>query len=77
VPAADAEGWDWSLDGDPAHPEAGFKAVQVGEAGVPFPWDRSPVALQGPLFSPDGTRHEANLVPMGCAPLRRVAFRQR
>ena len=74
TPAADADGWDWRLGADEREPESGFKPVRTGDADAPHPWDQSPVALEGPLVAPDGTRTKVRLLPMGCAPLRRVTF---
>jgi DUF1680 family protein len=52
---------------DPSRTDLGFVTEQVVTGAPEQPWDASPVRL----------RHEAmTLVPIGCAPLRRAAFRR-
>jgi uncharacterized protein len=52
----------------------GFKLVKDKTADSRFPWDRSPLQLQGEMIGTDGKQEKVTLLPMGCTILRRTCF---
>jgi uncharacterized protein len=52
----------------------GFKVVTDKAADPRYPWDRSPIQLQGEMIGANGKSEKVTLLPMGCTILRRTCF---
>jgi DUF1680 family protein len=55
-------------------PGFGFKIIHDRKANALYPWDRSPLQLQGKMIGAGGKPEKLTLLPMGCTILRRTCF---